>query len=306
MTTLLEKPPVPRRTRPTSISGLAAFADPLGPRGRRTALVASVLGGLVLLALVGAALARLQAVGQLDPDRWTELLSSEGAQFLGEGLLTTLQAAAVAIALSVAIGAVMALGRLSHLAPLRWLAGTYVELFRALPSLLLILFAFFGLPQLLAALPAGLGLPTQVSRYAALVIGLTLYNSAVMAEIIRAGVLSLPRGQAEAAAAIGLTRGQAQRLVVLPQAVSRMLPSLIAQGVVVLKDTSYGFVIGFEELLRRGQLAGEATADVLQAYVIVAVVYVAVCLALSALARYVEGRQRRRYGRAASGGTRAA
>ena len=217
-----------------------------------------------------------------------------------------MRAAAVAIALSAAIGTVMALGRLSQIAPLRWLASTYVELFRALPSLLLILFGFFGLPQVLAALPPALGLPTTVSRYAALVIGLTLYNSAVMAEIVRAGVLSLPRGQSEAASAIGLTRGQAQRMVILPQAVSRMLPSLIAQGVVVLKDTSYGFVIGFEELLRRGQLAGEATGSVLQAYVVVAVIYVAVCLALSALARYVEGRQRRRYGRAASGGTGAA
>ena len=287
-------------------AGLAAFADPLGPRGRRKALTASLVGAAVLLLLLLGALYRLQQVGQLDGDRWSELVSSEGATFLLEGLVTTLRAAAVAAALSVTLGTVMALGRLSPLAPLRWLAGTYVELFRALPSLLLILFAFFGLPEILQALPQGIGLPTRISKYAALVIGLTLYNSAVMAEIVRAGVLSLPLGQTEAAAALGMRRGQVQRLVVLPQAVSRMLPSLIAQGVVVLKDTSYGFVIGFEELLRRGQLAGEATADVLQAYVIVAVVYVAVCLALSQLARYVEGRQRRTYGRAASGGTRAA
>ncbi len=290
----------------SSSSGLAAFSDELGPRGRRTALVGSVVGGLVLLLLLLGALYRLQSLGQLDGDRWSELVSGEGARFLAEGLVTTLRAASLAILLSVSIGTVLAFGRLSHLAPLRLLAGAYVELFRALPSLLLILFAFFGLPELLDALPAGLGLPTRVSRYAALVLGLTLYNSAVMAEIVRAGVLSLPRGQSEAAMAIGLARGQVQRLVVLPQAVSRMLPSLIAQGVVVLKDTSYGFVIGFEELLRRGQLAGEATADVLQAYVIVAVVYVAVCLALSQVARWVEGRTRRRYGRAASGGTRAA
>ena len=184
---------------------------------------------------------------------------------------------------------------------MRWISGTYVEIFRALPSLLLILFGFFGLPVILAAVPEGLGLPNQVSRFWALVIGLTLYNSAVMAEIVRAGVLSLPKGQSEAAEALGLRRGQVQRMVILPQAVARMLPSLIAQGVVVLKDTSYGFVIGFEELLRRGQIAGEATADVLQAYVIVAVIYVSVCLALSQVARAVEGRQRRRYGRAAAG-----
>ena len=283
--------------------GLSAFGDVLGPRGRRKALAASVVGAGAVLLLLLVALNRLQDKGQLDGDRWTEILSPDGMELLAGGLVKTLQAAALAITLSMVVGMVMALGRLSSVRPVRWLAGTYVELFRALPSLLLILFSFLALPELLQALPFG---PDRINRYAALVLGLTLYNSAVMAEIVRAGVLSLPKGQTEAAAALGLRRGQVQRLVVLPQAVSRMLPSLIAQGVVVLKDTSYGFVIGFEELLRRGQLAGEATADVLQAYVIVAVVYLAVCLALSQLARYVEGRQRRRYGRAASGGTRAA
>ena len=284
-------------------TGLAAFGDVLGPRGRRKALLASVIGGGVLLLLMLIALARLQERGQLDGDRWTEILSADGIELLAGGLVKTLQAAAAAIALSIVIGMVMALGRLSTVRPLRWLAGTYVELFRALPSLLLILFAFLALPELLGALPFG---PDRINRYTALVLGLTLYNSAVMAEIVRAGVLSLPKGQSEAAAALGLTKGQAQRLVVLPQAVSRMLPSLVAQGVVVLKDTSYGFVIGFEELLRRGQIAGEFTADLLQAYVIVAVIYVAVCLALSQVARSLESRQRRKYGRVASGGARAA
>ena len=278
-------------------AGLAAFGDVLGPRGRRKAALATVLGAVVLLALLLVALARLSERGQLAGDRWTEILSTEGVELLAGGLLATLKAAALAILLSVTIGLLMALGRLSKVAPLRWLASTYVELFRALPSLLLILFAFFGLPEIV---------PFPISRYTALVIGLTLYNSAVMAEIVRAGVLSLPRGQGEAAAALGLRRSQAQRLVVLPQAVSRMLPSLIAQSVVVLKDTSYGFVIGYEELLRRGQIAGEVTADVLQAYVIVAVVYVAVCLALSRVAKQVESRQRRKYGRVASSETRAA
>jgi glutamate transport system permease protein len=283
--------------------GLSAFGDVLGPRGRRKALAASVVGAGVLLLLLLVALGRLQDKGQLDGDRWTEILSADGIELLAGGLVKTLQAAALAIALSVLVGMVMALGRLSSVTPVRWLAGTYVELFRALPSLLLILFAFLALPEILQALPFG---PDRINRYTALVLGLTLYNSAVMAEIVRAGVLSLPRGQAEAAYALGLRRSQAQRLVVLPQAVSRMLPSLVAQGVVVLKDTSYGFVIGFEELLRRGQIAGEVTGDLLQAYVIVAAVYVAVCLALSQLARGLESRQRRKYGRVASGGARAA
>jgi glutamate transport system permease protein len=192
------------------------------------------------------------------------------------------------VTLSLVVGTVMALGRLSPAAPVRWLAGTYVEVFRALPSLLLILFAFFALPEL--------GVP--IGKYSALVLGLSLYNSAVIAEIVRAGVLSLPKGQTEAAMAIGLTRRQAQALVVLPQAVSRMLPSLVAQGVVVLKDTSYGSIIAYEELLRRGQLAGDSTGDFLPFLLTIAVVYVVVCFSLSQVARWLEGRQRRRYGKA--------
>jgi glutamate transport system permease protein len=268
---------------------VTAYGDPLGPRGRRRMLIASVIGGVVLLGLLALAIRKFADAGQLDGERWNELLTTDGARAFWRGLRATLKAAAVAVALSVTVGTVMALGRLSHRRVVRALAGTYVQLFRALPSLLLILFGFFGLPAL----------GIDVSKYWALVIGLTLYNSAIFAEVIRAGVLSLPRGQAEAAYAVGMTRGQVQRLVVLPQAVSRMLPSLVAQGVVVLKDTSYGFVIGYEELLRTGQFAGESTASLLQAYLIVAVVYVSVCVALSQVARWLEGRQARRYGSAA-------
>ncbi len=270
------------------MTAITAYGDPLGPRGRRRTLIASVLGALLLLGLVAFAVQKFADAGQLDGARWDELLSSAGAGAFWRGLRATLKAAGAAVLLSVTVGTVMALGRLSVNRPIRWLASLYVQVFRALPSLLLILFGFFGLPAL----------GIDVSKYWALVIGLTLYNSAIFAEVIRAGVLSLPKGQSEAAYAVGMSRGQAQRLVVLPQAVSRMLPSLVAQGVVVLKDTSYGFVIGYEELLRTGQFAGESTASLLQAYLIVAVVYISVCFALSQVARWLEGRSARRYGKA--------
>ena len=261
---------------------LRAFSDPLGPRGRRRMQVASVVGLVVILGLVLVAVRRLDSQGQLDQQDWEQILSADGIELLLRGLVQTLKVAAVAVFLSLAVGVVMAVGRLSRHAPLRWLFGSYVELFRALPSLLLILIMFFGV---------GLG------QFSSIVVGLSLYNSAVMAEIVRAGILSLPRGQTEAALAIGLRQQQAQRYVILPQAISRMLPSIVAQGVVVLKDTSYGFAIGFEELLRKGQIAGQVTGDLLQCLVVVAVMYIAVCFSLSQLARWLEGRQRRRYGR---------
>ncbi len=263
-----------------------AFGDALGPRGRRRTQIATGVSLLVVAGLVALAVLRFAEKGQLAADKWDELLTPEFAEFLLPGLINTLKAALLAGLLSLTVGTIMALGRLSRLPPLRWLAGSYVQLFRALPSLLLILFAYFGLRA------AGFDIPTLW----ALVLGLTLYNSAVVAEIVRAGVVSLPRGQSEAAYAIGLTRGQAQRLVLLPQAFLRMLPSLVSQLVVVLKDTAYGFVIAFEELLRRGQTAGEFTGDPLQAFLLVAVIYILLCFAVSRVARYLEIRQGRRYG----------
>lgn len=264
-------------------AGLQAFSDPLGPRGRRRARLASIIGAVVIVAMLLVALRRLDTQGQLDKQDWEQILSTDGFELLLRGLVQTLRVAAVAVFLSLSVGVVMALCRISRVTLVRWLAGTYVELFRALPSLVLILIMFFGV---------GLG------QFSSIVVGLSLYNSAVMAEIVRAGILALPRGQTEAALAVGLRPLQAQVHVVLPQAVSRMLPSIVAQGVVVLKDTSYGFAIGFEELLRKGQIAGQVTGDLLQCLVVVAAMYITVCFSLSQVARWLEGRQRRRYGKA--------
>ncbi|MDP9405576.1 MAG: amino acid ABC transporter permease, partial [Actinomycetota bacterium] len=177
------------------------------------------------------------------------------------------------------------LGRLARSAPLRWAAGAYVEFFRALPLLTLLIFAAFGLPKL--------GL--DYSRLTYVVIALAVYNSAVLGEIFRAGILSLERGQSEAAYAVGLTYWQAMLFVVVPQALRRMVPAVVSQLVTLIKDTSLGAIIGLEELLRRGQLEGEFDRNPLQALLFVAVVYILLCYALSRLARRLEQRQRRRY-----------
>lgn len=269
-----------------------AFGDVLGPRGRRRTLIASSIAVVLLVLLAGVAVQRFADQGQLDSDRWDELLSEQALRFLWVGMLNTLKVAFVAGALSMVIGTLLGLARLSTLRPVRWLATGYVQLFRALPSLLLISFSFFGINQILVQQ----GSTVRVSTGQAVVLGLTLYNSAVIAEIVRAGVRSLPRGQAEAAYALGMSRGQVQRAVLLPQAYLRMLPSLVSQLVTVLKDTAYGFVISYEELLRRGTIAGESTGDPLQALLLVAVGYIAVCFAVSRIARYLEKRVTRKYG----------
>jgi glutamate transport system permease protein len=238
--------------------------------------------------VLGVAVARLAAKGSFDAALWRVLTEGAVQRLIGRGLVATLRAAVVAMVLSMAVGAVLAVGRLSRRTWVARPAGVWVELFRGLPLLLLILFLFLGLPAV----------GITVSVFWALVAGLTLYNSAVIGEIFRAGILSLPRGQTEAAYAIGLRRGQTLRLILIPQAVRRMLPALISQLVTLLKDTSLGFVIGYAELLRNGRTAVEFLGGrySIPIYTAIAVVYIAVNTSLSFLARWLDRRTRRRFG----------
>ncbi len=200
-----------------------------GPRARRRQRVGTVVGGLVVLALVGFVLWRLSANGQLEPDRWAVLFdpASGVPQALWNGLLNTLSVAAVGMVLATVLGALLAVGRLSDHAWVRIPVGVVIEFFRAVPLLLLILFCLLFLPTV--------GVPMTAFR--ALVLGLTLYNMAVLAEIFRAGILSVDRGQREAAFALGMRKTQVMTLVLLPQAVRRMLPVLVAPLVVRLNDS---------------------------------------------------------------------
>jgi glutamate transport system permease protein len=267
----------------------AVLYDVAGPRGRRRILLGSVAGVLLVVVVLGAAVARLAAKGSFDAELWRVLTESAVQRLIGRGLVATLRAALVAMVLSMAVGAVLAVGRLSRRAWVARPAGAWVELFRGLPLLLLIFFLFLALPAV----------GITISVFWALVAGLTLYNSAVLGEIFRAGILSLPRGQTEAAYAIGLRRGQTLRLILIPQAVRRMLPALISQLVTLLKDTSLGFVIAYAELLRVGRNAVEFLGGPysIPVYTAIAVVYIAVNASLSFLARWLDRRTRRRYGR---------
>ncbi|MBL7492593.1 amino acid ABC transporter permease [Frankia sp. AgB1.9] len=262
---------------------MTVLYDEPGPRARAWIAVGSaVTVGLVGLAVTVAVL-RLASHHQLDRARWTFVTNPAILRFLAFGLLNTLKVAAVAGTLALAIGCLLALCRLAPLAPLRAVAAAYTHFWLAIPVLLLIYFIGLGLPTI------GLDLPV----FWFLVLGLTLYNSAFFAEIFRTGIVALPSGQREAAAALGLGFWPAMRLVVLPQAIRRMVPSLLSQFIVLLKDTSLGFVLPYPELLRRGQITGQYAQSVLQSYVVVAIAYVAVNASLSYLVRRLEARQRR-------------
>ncbi len=262
------------------------FGDVLGPRGRRKVLIVSGIALLALLAMVAVALRKLSTAGQLAGELWEPFTQVAIWRFLAGGLGNTVKAAGVSMAASLVLGMMLALGRLARNGPVRWVAGVWVEFFRGVPLLLLILFSALGLPKY--------GLDLSLFWY--LVLGLVLYNSAILGEIFRAGILSLDRGQSEAATAIGMTYWQSMGIVILPQALRRMIPAIVSQLVTLLKDTSLGFIIGFEELLRRANIVGTFSKNLLQSLFVVALVYISVNLVLSRIARRLEVRQRRQLG----------
>jgi glutamate transport system permease protein len=261
--------------------------DVLGPRGRRNVRIGTAVGIVLVVLLIAWALWQLDRSDQLEAERWSILVDTESGvpQSLGRALVNTLRAAVVAMALSMLIGAILAAGRLSDHSWVRGPVSVVVQFFRGIPLLLLIFFVFLGLPQL------GINL----DLFWSLVLGLTLYNMAVLAEIFRAGILSIDRGQSEAGYAIGLRKTQVMTFILVPQAVRRMLPAIVSQLVTLLKDTSLGFVIGYFELLRQGRSIVEFLGPRygLQIYVAVAVMYIAVNLALSMLARWLDKRTAR-------------
>jgi glutamate transport system permease protein len=273
----------------------AVLYEAPGPQAKRRSLVASAAVGLLLLAVVGWVLYTLGTRGQLTAEKWGPLLDPTNGTFtalwglMGTGLLGTLTAAALAMVFSLVIGTLLAITRVVSAPWYRWLVVGVIELLRGIPVVIMVFFAFRVLPSV--------GLDLSPMWF--LVIGLTAYNSVIIAEIVRAGILSLPKGQSEAAYAIGLRRGQTLRLVLIPQAVRRMLPALISQLVTLLKDTSLGFVIAYAELLRVGRNAVEFLGGPysIPVYTAIAVVYIAVNASLSFLARWLDGRTRRRLGR---------
>ncbi|MFG3113411.1 amino acid ABC transporter permease [Streptomyces sp. NPDC048197] len=276
------------------MSGASVLYDVPGPKAKVRNRVYTVLGGLVVLALIGFVVMRLNATGQFEPERW-DIFNNAGVRTnIRNGLLTTLEVFAVAAVLSLLLGILLAVGRLSDHKPVRWLATGFIELFRAVPLLITI----YVIWVLLLTNRDALGLSGDQPQFWALVIGLTVYNGSVQAEVLRAGINSVPKGQSEAAYALGMSKTQVMTTVLIPQAVRAMLPTIISQLVVTLKDTSLGYIITFEELLYTARLMSTNILvngeDTYVPFIIVTgSLYVAMCLALSALANWIERRGRR-------------
>jgi His/Glu/Gln/Arg/opine family amino acid ABC transporter permease subunit len=219
------------------------------------------------------------------PDTWGMFLDPAILRFFGQGLLETLSLSFTSIVLSFVAGLLFALGRLSRRRLLRWPSIFYIETIRALPVLLLIV--YFGIKGTALFRPI-FGPAFELSRYWAGVIGLSLYTSAVLAEIIRAGIVSLPRGQTEASRALGLTYVQSMRHVILPQALRLMVPAMVGQLTTIIKDTSLVGTIGVFELVRQGRVIYTQYFNPIEVFLFIAVVYFVICLVLSQLSRRLE------------------
>lgn len=264
--------------------------DTPGPRAVRFNKILTVITTIALLAILAWVLWKLNDGGQLDADKWNIFLEgSTWTTYILPGLWATIGAALLSIVFSLIFGAVFGIGRLSTNRAVRWFCGIVVELFRSIPVLVLILFgyAMFGFYGVF---------PSQYLGLAAVVFALTLYNGSVIAEVLRSGIESLPKGQSEAAHALGMSWGQTMRKVLLPQAVAAMLPAIVSQMVIALKDSALGYAIGFVEVVRSGRQLGEFYGAMLPALLAVAAIMILINFGLSKLAERIE--QQLRAGRA--------
>ncbi|MGO2632439.1 MAG: amino acid ABC transporter permease [Galactobacter sp.] len=257
--------------------------DAPGPKAKARNKLLAVLTVVVVLGILGYLVYELQRSGQFEARKWEFVNYPNIWDLILEGLLNTLKAFALASVCSLAVGFILAVGRLSDHAWVRWVFTTIVELFRAIPVLILMMLLYYGLPSV----------GVTVSTFTAVVVALIAYNGSVLAEVFRAGVASLPKGQSEAGYAVGLRKTQLMVSILLPQAVKAMLPMIIAQLVVALKDTALGYAITYSELLAVVKLLGNQSRfdfPLIPAAIVGAAIYIGMCLFLSGLAKYAEYR----------------
>lgn len=258
--------------------------DVPGPKAERRNLILAVVTVVVVAALIAFVIWRLSLTNQFSPAKWNVFTYTLVWETIGQMLLNTLRAFALAAVLSLALGFLLAIGRLSDHAWVRVPVTVITEAFRAVPVLVMMMILYYGMPTL----------GVKVDPYWAVVIALMVYNGSVLAEALRAGIESLPKGQKEAGFAIGLRKSGVMMLILLPQAIRAMLPVIVAQLVVAMKDTALGFIITYQELLYYAKLlSSQPGRPILQSALVIGGIYVVMCLILSGIARWLDIRTRR-------------
>ncbi|TDT33189.1 amino acid ABC transporter permease [Naumannella halotolerans] len=257
------------------------FDEP-GPKGRVINVVLGVVAVVLAVAVVASLLWLMRS--QLGPSKWAPFAESDTwVYYVLPGLLNTLQAALLAVVLSLIFGVLLGMGRLSQLRAISVPCGIFVEFFRSVPVLVLMVFFYSMLGPL--GILQGVYLPM-----AGVVLGLVFYNSTVIAELVRSGVHSLPRGQREAGLMVGLTEGQVLRSVLLPQAIASMLPALLNQLVVILKDTALGYIITYQELLQSMRIFATVQGNLVASFLVAAAIMIVLNFALTSIAQLIQKR----------------
>lgn len=265
-------------------SGSTVLFDAPGPVARRRNTILTLLATIATLGVAYLVYAKFDEKGQWNSQLWRHFISaSTWTEFIIPGLTGTLTAAGLGAVFALIFGAAFGLARLSEHGWIRQPAGAVVDIFRAIPLLLLIFFMAYLSPTLF-----GRGDYTLL----ALVGGLTLYNGSVLAEVLRAGVTAVPRGQSEAAYALGLRKAGVMWHVLLPQAVTAMMPAIVSQFVVLLKDTALGYIIGYQDLLSYGFqfLPANYFGTRVSSAIVIATIYIGLNMTLSALASWLDHR----------------
>ncbi len=273
------------------MSAQAVLYDYPGPKAKIRNRLISVVFVLVIVAGLYFLITGVADKKELQAAKWKPFTDWNVWQnILLPGLWATVKAALISVVIALPIGGILAVGRLSDRLAVRAVATSVVEFFRAIPVLLLMFFAYQFFIHVVGLDPANLALYSVVT-------GLVLYNASVLAEIFRSGVHSLPKGQTEASLAIGLRKGQMMRIVLLPQALTAMLPAIVSQLVVVLKDTALGSIlVHYPELMDTKTQLTSNRAGVVATYVVIAVLFIAMNFTLTQLAGYLEKRLRVRRG----------
>jgi glutamate transport system permease protein len=271
------------------MSAQSVLFDAPGPKARRRHAALAAVGILAALGILYVVFRKMQDANQLQGFMWKPFVTDRAVwrDYLLQGLYGTLKAALISIVLAGIFGLLFGIGRLSTVRAVRWVCGVVVEFFRAVPVLIMMIFAF-------GVYTRNGVFANDLNPLAAVVTGLTLYNGAVIAELVRSGVHALPKGQGEAGLAVGLTPGQVLRSIQLPQALTAMLPALIGQFVTILKDSALGYQVTYPELLNVSKTLGSNFANTVPAYIVAAILFITMNYLLSRLAVYVERRLSRR------------
>jgi glutamate transport system permease protein len=262
--------------------------DVPGPRARKRNLVLGLVFTMAFAAIAAAVVWKLGQKDQWAAQKWRPFLQADiWTKHIIPGVEGTLKAAAIAAVLALAFGIIFGIARVSGHRWIRVPAGTVVELFRGIPLLLLIFFASY-VPGVLT------NFTWNPSALQAVVFGLTMYNGSVLAEVVRAGINAVPKGQSEAGYAIGLRKSQVMTLILLPQAITAMMPAIVSQLVVLLKDTALGTIIAYDNLTSNVSILQNLYTNAIPAAIVIACVYIPINLALAWAATQIQRRNQRR------------